>query len=71
MTDVASGRLDLYHHNGLKPWDNAAAFLIAQEAGAKITDLSGKPTTWLSSEVVMGNTPLVNEFIAKTLSPPR
>lgn len=66
MTDVASGRLDLYHHNGLKPWDNAAAFLIAEEAGAKITDLAGQPTTWLTSEVVVGNPALVDEFIRCT-----
>ena len=66
MTDIASGRLDLYHHNGLKPWDNAATFLIAQEAGAKITDLSGKPTNWLTKEVVIGNPKLVDEFIART-----
>lgn len=66
MTDVASGRLDLYHHNGLKPWDNAATFLIASEAGAKITDLQGRPVNWLSSEVVMGNPVLVDSFIALT-----
>jgi myo-inositol-1(or 4)-monophosphatase len=66
MTDVACGRLDLYHHNGLKPWDNAAAFLIAEEAGAKIVDLQGQSTTWLTSEVVMGNPALVDEFIART-----
>lgn len=65
MTDVACGRLDLYHHNGLKPWDNAAAFLIAEEAGAKITDLKGRPTTWLTNEVVIGNPTLVDEFIAR------
>jgi myo-inositol-1(or 4)-monophosphatase len=68
MTDVASGRLDLYHHNGLKPWDNAAAFLIAETAGAKITDLSGQPTTWLTNELVMGNPALVDAFIAKTVA---
>ncbi len=66
MTDVASGRLDLYHHNGLKPWDNAAAFLIAEEAGAKIVDLAGNPTTWLTGEVVVGNTELVDKFISLT-----
>ena len=66
MTDIASGRLDLYHHNGLKPWDNAAAFLIASEAGAKITDLQGKSTNWLTPEVVIGNETLVDEFIART-----
>jgi myo-inositol-1(or 4)-monophosphatase len=67
MTDVASGRLDLYHHNGLKPWDNAAAFLVATEAGAKITNLQGEPTTWLTNEVVMGNSDLVDEFIKRTI----
>ena len=68
MTDVASGRLDLYHHNGLKPWDNAAAFLIAREAGAEITDLQGQEINWLSKEVVVGNGALVGEFIRRTRS---
>lgn len=66
MTDVASGRLDLYHHNGLKPWDNAAAFLIVQEAGGKIVGLRGEPINWLSAEVVAGNPQLVDLFIEKT-----
>lgn len=63
MTDVASGKLDLYHHNGLKPWDNAAGFLIAKEAGAKIVGLNGKTISWLSNEVLMGNPALVDEFL--------
>lgn len=66
MVDVASGKLDLYHHNGLKPWDNAAAFLIAQEASAKIVGLQGQPVNWLTNEVVMGNPELVDLFIART-----
>lgn len=66
MADLASGRLNLYHHNGLKPWDNAAAFLIAQEAGAKIVGLRGQPVSWLSSEIVAGNPQLVDEFITRT-----
>jgi len=68
MSDVASGRLDLYFHNGLKPWDNAAVFLIAQEAGAKIVGLKGQPVTWLTSDVVLGNPELVDLFIQKTVS---
>jgi myo-inositol-1(or 4)-monophosphatase len=66
MVDVASGKLDLYHHNGLKPWDNAAAFLIAEEAGAKIVGLQGQPVTWLTNEVVIGNPGLVDLFLKKT-----
>ena len=65
MTDVASGRRDLYHHIGLKPWDNAAAFLIAQEAGAKLTDMKGNPVSFLSNEVVVGNPALVDEFVKR------
>lgn len=65
MGDVASGKLDLYHHNGLKPWDNAAGFLITQEAGAKIAGLEGQQVTWLTNEVVIGNPGLVDEFVRK------
>lgn len=66
MIDVACGRLDLYHHNGLKPFDNPAAFLVALGAGAKITDLAGKPTTWLTSDIIMANPVLVDEFLKLT-----
>jgi myo-inositol-1(or 4)-monophosphatase len=68
MADIAAGRLDLYHHNGLKPWDNAAGFLIAREAGAKLVDLQGKPVNWLSNKIVMGNSRLVDQFIELTNS---
>lgn len=39
---VACGRIDAYHHNGLKPWDNAAAFLLVREAGGVVHSLAGK-----------------------------
>jgi myo-inositol-1(or 4)-monophosphatase len=38
---VACGRADAYYERGLKPWDVAAGVLIAQEAGAVVTDLNG------------------------------
>jgi myo-inositol-1(or 4)-monophosphatase len=68
MADIASGKLDLYYHTWLKPWDNAAGFLITREAGAKIVDLKGQPVSWLTSEAVMGNPKLVDLFIQKTAS---
>lgn len=40
---LASGGLDLYYERGLKPWDLAAGALVAQEAGAVVTGLRGKP----------------------------
>lgn len=40
---VATGRVDAYYESGLKPWDQAAGVLIAQEAGAQVTGLAGLP----------------------------
>lgn len=38
---VAAGRLDGYWEIRLEAWDMAAGLLIAQEAGAKVTDMLG------------------------------
>ena len=38
---VAGGALDAYYERGLKPWDLAAAWLVAAEAGARVTGLRG------------------------------
>jgi len=43
LADLAAGRMDVYLHAGLKPWDWAAACLIVEEAGGRVTDLKGKP----------------------------
>jgi myo-inositol-1(or 4)-monophosphatase len=40
---VAAGRLDAYYERGLNHWDYAAGALIAEEAGARVTGLSGRP----------------------------
>jgi myo-inositol-1(or 4)-monophosphatase len=41
---VANGRFDAFVQNGgLSPWDVAAAGLIAERAGAVVTDLKGNP----------------------------
>jgi myo-inositol-1(or 4)-monophosphatase len=39
---VAAGRFDGYWELSLKPWDLAAGGLIAEEAGAIVTNLAGK-----------------------------
>jgi myo-inositol-1(or 4)-monophosphatase len=38
---VATGRVDGYYEQGLKPWDLAAGGLVAREAGADVTGLRG------------------------------
>lgn len=40
---VAAGRFDGFWEFSLKPWDVAAGGLIAEEAGAKVTDIHGRP----------------------------
>ncbi len=40
---IASGRLDGYWELSLKPWDVAAGGLIAEEAGASLTAIDGRP----------------------------
>jgi myo-inositol-1(or 4)-monophosphatase len=64
MCDAASGRIDLYFHNSLKPWDNAAAFLIAEEAGALVVGIDGQEISFLSEHVIIGNHSLVDQFLA-------
>jgi myo-inositol-1(or 4)-monophosphatase len=43
LCSVAAGRLDAYYELGLKPWDHAAAALVAAEAGVVLTGLAGRP----------------------------
>lgn len=43
---VAAGRLDAYLNFSLKPWDTAAAHLLVEEAGGKMSDASGLPRIW-------------------------
>ncbi len=38
---VADGSLDAYYERGLNPWDFAAGWLVAEEAGAVVTNLAG------------------------------
>jgi myo-inositol-1(or 4)-monophosphatase len=38
---VATGRLDAFVEQGLKPWDLAAGALVAREAGARVAGLDG------------------------------
>jgi myo-inositol-1(or 4)-monophosphatase len=43
LCSVACGRVDGYYEAGLAPWDLAAGGLIAEEAGAVLTDFDGGP----------------------------
>ena len=61
---VANGRTDAYHHNGLKPWDNAAAFCIATEAGATITTLSGQEARFTNADILTATPAIAGQLRA-------
>jgi len=52
---VASGRLDAYYERGIHAWDVAAAGLVLEEAGGRVTDYKGRPFELESGEVLASN----------------
>lgn len=52
---VASGRFEGFWEENLKPWDTAAGFIIAKEAGAMVTDFSGNPFNVNKKEILATN----------------
>lgn len=63
LAEVACGRLDLYFHNFLKPWDNAAGFLLVREAGGVVKDFNGQDVSFISPHAIVGNEAIVNQFL--------
>jgi len=57
---VGAGRLDGYWEMAVRPWDVAAAGLVAEEAGAKVTDVDGNDNYLYS---VLGANPTLHEKI--------
>ena len=45
LASVACGRVDAYFERGLNPWDFAAGAVLVTEAGGRVTDLEGRPTS--------------------------
>ena len=59
---VACGRFEGFWEENLKPWDTAAGWLIAEEAGALVTDFSGSPYTLDKKEILATNRHIHNEM---------
>jgi len=60
---LACGRFDGFWEQNLKPWDTAAAELIAREAGAVVTDFSNKPYTIDKKEILATNGKIHEEML--------
>lgn len=63
---LAAGRIDLFVHEFLAPWDIAAAQLIAREAGAAVLSLkTGEDASWNEPQVIIGNAALVRDALER------
>ena len=60
---VAGGRFDGFWEQHLKPWDTAAGFLVATEAGARTTDFSAAPYSIFGNEIVCTNDAIHDELL--------
>ena len=52
---LACGRIDGFWELYLQPWDTAAARLIVEEAGGRVTRLSGKPFSIFDPDILASN----------------
>ena len=64
---VADGRLDAYFEENLRPWDVAAGSLIAEEAGALVTDFTGGPA---HTGQILASTPGIHQAMVELLADP-
>jgi len=60
---VANGVWDGFWEKGLAPWDVAAAGLICQEAGVKVSDYKKVAFNPFQTSIVAARAPLYDEFI--------
>ncbi len=63
---AASGRVDLFFHHSLSPWDIAAGLIIAQEAGGRVVDRQGNDATLFTPSVICSSPVLIDGFLSAT-----
>jgi len=63
---AAAGRVDLYFHHSLSPWDLAGGLILAQESGAKLVDRQGNDGALFTPSVIVSSPILVAEFLKTT-----
>jgi len=64
LCHVAMGRLDGFWEFELGPWDMAAGALMVQEAGGKVTQVTGEPYTPYGQGILASNGHLHAEMLA-------
>ncbi|MDP2933930.1 MAG: inositol monophosphatase family protein [bacterium] len=67
LAEAAMGRIDFGVSQGCYPWDYAASALVLSEAGAKVTQIDGKPYRWDSRSLLAAN-PVLHKKIINALN---
>ncbi len=62
MAYVASGRLSIYLHRYLYPWDIASGLLMTREGGGEVFNFEGKPAGVEDPDIIASNPQLIGEF---------
>ena len=68
LCHVAVGKVDGYWEFDLQPWDSAAGFIIAQEAGAIVTQMDGSDYSIYNNNILVTNPFLHNEMVKEIRS---
>ena len=64
IAKVGVGRTDGFWERGLQPWDMAAAMLIVEEGGGRVSNYIGDPPSLHGRELVASNGPLHPAMLA-------
>lgn len=67
---VADGRLAAHVVESINAWDMCAGALIAQEAGAILTDFQGRAWRWDTTALICAATPAIHRTLLKLLAGP-
>jgi fructose-1,6-bisphosphatase/inositol monophosphatase family enzyme len=62
---ASCGRLDLFTHMNISPWDIAAGMLLIREGGGAASDRNGGPMTLRSHTFAAGGRRVHDDFMAK------
>lgn len=63
---AAAGRVDLYFHHSLSPWDIASGLLLVEEAGGVVVDRQGSAADLRTSSIIASNPVLLENFLKVT-----
>lgn len=68
LAALAAGRIDVFWSTSLKPWDVAAGALIAEEAGATVTDLTGGPIDIMVPSLLAASSGRITQSLVNAFS---